>query len=99
MTVLNNLAPVATDEIFDLNREFFNDTDPQKVSLGVGVYRTDDGKPWPLPVVREAEKHLIEEDNVSRHEYTAIEGDMGFVRLARDVLFDFHGKEASESGG
>ena len=97
MTVLNKLAPVATDEIFDLNREFFNDTYPEKVSLGVGVYRTDDGKPWPLPVVREAEKHLIEEDNISRHEYTAIEGDMGFVRLARDVLFDFHGKEANEA--
>lgn len=96
MTILSTLGPVATDEIFDLNREFFNDTHPQKASLGVGVFRTDDGKPWPLPVVREAEKRLLEDDSLFRHEYTAIEGDMEFVRLARDVLFNFHGKEGNE---
>jgi len=96
MTVLDKMGPVATDEIFDLNREFFNDTYPQKASLGVGVFRTNEGKPWPLPVVREAEQRLFNEDSVSRHEYTAIEGDMAFVRLARDVLFNFHGKEESE---
>ena len=96
MTVLSTLGPVATDEIFDLNREFFNDTHPQKASLGVGVFRTDDGKPWPLPVVREAEKRLLEDDSPFRHEYTAIEGDMAFVRLARDVLLNFHGKEGNE---
>lgn len=97
MTILHTLAPVATDEIFDLNREFFNDPHPQKASLGVGVFRTNEGKPWPLPVVREAEKYLMQEENAFRHEYTAIEGDLAFVRLARDVLFDFHGRETSEA--
>ncbi|ODM21026.1 hypothetical protein SI65_04079 [Aspergillus cristatus] len=97
MTILDKMGPVATDEIFDLNREFFNDTYPQKASLGVGVFRTNEGKPWPLPVVREAEQRLFDEDSVSRHEYTAIEGDMAFVRLARDVLFNFHGKEDSDA--
>lgn len=97
MTVLDKMGPVATDEIFDLNREFFNDTYPEKASLGAGVFRTNEGKPWPLPVVREAEQRLFDEQSLSRHEYTAIEGDMAFVHLARDVLFNFHGKEESDA--
>ena len=31
-----------------------------KVSLGVGAYRTAEGKPWILPVVKKAEKILAE---------------------------------------
>ena len=32
-----------------------------KVSLGVGAYRTPEGKPWILPVVKKAEKILAEQ--------------------------------------
>ncbi|KAE8150027.1 pyridoxal phosphate-dependent transferase [Aspergillus avenaceus] len=96
MTVLTGLAPLPADEIFALNRAYANDDFPQKVSLGVGVYRTDDGKPWPLPVVREAEQRLLAEDNLSRHEYTAIEGDIPFLGLARDLMFGFDAKDTSE---
>ena len=31
-----------------------------QVSLGVGAYRTDEGKPWILPCVKTAEKLLAE---------------------------------------
>ncbi|RAK74751.1 putative aspartate transaminase [Aspergillus fijiensis CBS 313.89] len=95
MTVLD-LHPLPADEIFALNRAYNNDTFPQKVSLGVGVYRTDDGKPWPLPVVRQAEQQLLAEDNLFRHEYTAIEGDIPFLELARDLMFGFDAKQATE---
>ncbi|KAH2795561.1 hypothetical protein KXW19_006168 [Aspergillus fumigatus] len=96
MSVLSTLAPVPPDEIFALNRAYATDPFPQKVSLGVGVYRTDDGKPWPLPCVREAEKKLLAEDSLTRHEYTAIEGDIPFLELARDIMFGFDGKNAAE---
>ncbi|KAF5865283.1 hypothetical protein ETB97_004491 [Aspergillus alliaceus] len=96
MTVLSTLAPVPADEIFALNRAYANDNYPKKVSLGVGVYRTDDGKPWPLPVVREAEQRLLADDNLFRHEYTAIEGDIPFLELARDLMFGFDAKDTSE---
>jgi aspartate aminotransferase len=36
------------------------DPHPQKVSLGVGAYRTDTGKPWILPVVKKAEQLLAQ---------------------------------------
>jgi aspartate aminotransferase len=36
------------------------DRHPQKVSLGVGAYRTEEGKPWILPVVKKAEQLLAQ---------------------------------------
>jgi len=41
--------------------------------LGVGAYRTDEGKPWVLPVVREAEI-LLANDESQNHEYLPILG-------------------------
>lgn len=91
-----NVSPVPPDEIFALNGAYALDPHPQKVSLGVGVYRTDDGKPWPLPVVQRAEKELVVDDDLFRHEYTAIEGDVPFLGIARDLMFGFEGKQAEE---
>lgn len=91
-----NVSPVPPDEIFALNHTFSVDPHPQKVSLGAGVYRTDDGKPWPLPVVQKAEKELVAADDLFRHEYTAIEGDVTFLGLARDLMFGFEGRDSEE---
>jgi aspartate aminotransferase len=97
VSALSGLAPVPLDEIFALNRAFATDPNPQKVSLGIGVYRTDDGKPWPLPVVEKAEQQLLDEGSLFRHEYTSIEGDLGFLEVARNLMFGFDGKNASSS--
>ena len=40
------------DVIFGIVEAYNRDTHPQKVNLGIGAYRDDDGKPWVLPVVR-----------------------------------------------
>jgi aspartate/tyrosine/aromatic aminotransferase len=50
-------API--DPILGLNQLFKNDTSPNKVNLGVGAYRTDEGKPWVLRSVLEAEKRVL----------------------------------------
>jgi len=50
------------------------------VNVGVGAYRSDDGLPAVLPVVREAEK-IIAEKGLD-HEYLGIAGDPVFVQLA-----------------
>lgn len=91
-----DVSPVPPDEIFALNGAYAVDPHPQKVSLGVGVYRTDDGKPWPLPVVQKAEKELVVDDDLFRHEYTAIEGDVPFLGIARNLMFGFEGKQGEE---
>ncbi|KAJ5887475.1 Aspartate aminotransferase cytoplasmic [Penicillium taxi] len=95
-TRLTDLTPVPPDEIFALGAAYAVDPHPQKVSLGAGVYRTDDGKPWPLPSVEKAERELLAENDLSRHEYTAIEGDVPFLPLARDLMFGFKGEDSEE---
>lgn len=90
-----DLPYVAVDEIFALNHAFIADTHPQKVSLGIGVYRTNEGKPWPLPTVEKVEKQLLEEKDITRHEYLAIAGNIPFLQLARDLMFGFDSKNES----
>jgi aspartate aminotransferase len=73
------------DPILGLGVAFNADKDPNKVNLGVGVYRGDDGKPYVLPSVREAEKRVFEQGN--DHEYAPISGHPGFVANAQKLAF------------
>ena len=41
------------DPILGVTEAFKADTNPQKMNLGVGAYRGDDGKPFVLPSVRQ----------------------------------------------
>lgn len=61
---------------------FNKDTDPRKVSLGVGAYRGDDGKPFVLNSVRKAEKLVLEKS--LNHEYAGIAGELTLL-LRYDV--------------
>jgi aspartate aminotransferase len=89
------LPDAATDEIFAVNHAFTIDPHPQKVSLAAGVYRTNEGKPWPLPSVCKVEENLFAENDINRHEYLPIEGDKLFLKLARDLIFGFNGRTGS----
>lgn len=51
------------DPIIGLTEQFKMDDYPQKVNVGVGAYRTDEGLPYVLPCVREAERRLMEADH------------------------------------
>ena len=42
--------------IFSLTAGFKKDTNPQKVNVGVGAFRTDELKPYVLPVVKKVNK-------------------------------------------
>lgn len=45
------------DAILGVTEAFKKDTNPKKISLGVGAYRDDNGKPFVLPSV--STKHLV----------------------------------------
>ena len=47
------------DGILGLVEAFNKDDHPDKVSLVVGAYRTNDGKPWVLPSVKKAEEIVV----------------------------------------
>lgn len=82
-----SLAPLnPPDPIFNLNTQFKADTFAEKVNVGVGAYRTDEGKPWVLPVVRRTEKQITADDSLD-HEYLPIDGLSDFTEAsARLVL-------------
>lgn len=57
------------------SQAYLKDDFPNKVNVGVGAYRDDNGKPFVLPVVRDAEKE-INLENVD-HEYSGIVSFVG----------------------
>lgn len=89
----DSLQILPNDEPFALHGEYLSDPHPNKVNLGIGVYRTEDGGPWPLTVVEEAEAQLHQEKNEARHEYLTIQGDLKFLDLARDLAFSLQKPE------
>ena len=66
----DNAAFIPPDAIFDLTRRYLADQDPNKVNLGQGTYRDENGKPWVLPSVRLAEAKIGD----CGHEYLPIAG-------------------------
>ena len=57
MTVdLGAIPELPLDEAYMLTAAFKADEHPQKVILGAGVYKDENGKPWILPSVREVSR-------------------------------------------
>ena len=52
MSHFNNIPQAPIDPIFGLNLAFKADSSPNKVNLGVGAYRTEEGKPLVLNSVQ-----------------------------------------------
>lgn len=68
-------------EVFELTRQYNEDTFPNKVNLGVGSYKDDNGKPWVLPVVRTVEQQIAN-DLTLNHEYLPVLGLPEFTSSA-----------------
>lgn len=85
----SNLPDAPADEIFSLNHAYAIDADPHKVNLTMGVYRTEEGQPWPLSSVQAVEDEMYSRNDPARHEYLPIEGDTVFLGHARDLMFGF----------
>ncbi|KZT11265.1 aspartate aminotransferase [Laetiporus sulphureus 93-53] len=77
------LAPA--DAIYKLTGAFKEDPAAQKVNLGVGAYRDDNGKPWILPVVKKATEMLLNDPNLD-HEYLPITGLPEFTNAAARLV-------------
>ena len=75
-------------EVFQLSRDYQADSHPLKVSLGVGAYRTNEGKPWILPCVKTAERILAEKTETEEinHEYLPVLGLDSFAIAATNML-------------
>eukprot|EP00850_Spirogloea_muscicola_P014667 SM000107S14033 [mRNA] locus=s107:11063:15025:- [translate_table: standard] len=73
------------DPILGVTVAYNKDSDPRKVNLGVGAYRTEEGKPLVLEVVRKVET-AISQDRSQNHEYLGIIGVPAFNKLSAKLI-------------
>ncbi len=79
----------AGDPILGLMDKFAEDSNPDKVNLGVGVYYDEDGKMPVLECVKTAEQRIA--DPISARPYLPMAGLAGHRKACQELLF---GKEA-----
>ncbi|KAL0297277.1 UNVERIFIED_CONTAM: Aspartate aminotransferase 3, chloroplastic [Sesamum radiatum] len=84
-SVFDHLVRAPEDPILGVTVAYNKDPSPVKLNLGVGAYRTEEGKPLVLNVVRRAEQMLV--NNSSRvKEYLPIVGLSDFNKLSAKLI-------------
>ncbi|KAK3805619.1 MAG: aspartate aminotransferase [Benniella sp.] len=94
-SVFENVEAAPADAIFALTADYKADTFPEKVNLGIGAYRTEEGKPWVLPVVREADRRMVNDETLD-HEYLPILGLESFRKAASKLILGADSKAIEE---
>ena len=91
--MLQDLKPQSPDALLALIKLHDADDRPDKIDLGVGVYRTNTGETPVFAAIKDAE-HVLHEFQDSKA-YLGPEGDMGFVNALMPWIF---GKDATMGG-
>lgn len=78
------IQPAPPDSILGLTEEFKKDQNPEKVNLGVGVYKDDAGNTPVLRCVKAAEKALVETQKSKS--YLPISGDPAYAAAVQRLL-------------
>ena len=73
------------DPILGVTENFKKDSNPDKMNLGVGAYRDDQGKPFVLPSVRKAEEKILK--SLMNKEYAPIGGEAEYGKLSANLAF------------
>ncbi|XP_030386257.1 aspartate aminotransferase, cytoplasmic [Scaptodrosophila lebanonensis] len=94
-SIYGNVAKGPAIEVFALTQAFKDDLSSNKVNLSVGAYRTDDGQPWVLPVVRKSEIEIAS-DQHTNHEYLPVTGLDTFTRAATELVLGANSKALKE---
>ncbi|CAN6805774.1 hypothetical protein HID58_050489 [Brassica napus] len=84
-SVFAHLVQAPEDAILGVTIAYNKDPSPIKLNLGVGAYRTEEGKPLVLNVVRKAEQQLIN-DRSRIKEYLPIVGLVEFNKLSAKLI-------------
>ncbi len=91
--MLDQLPAQSPDALLALIKMYAADPRSDKIDLGVGVYRTDDGATPVFTAIKAAEANLVEtQDSKS---YLGPEGDIGFVKALMPYVF---GRDAAYLG-
>lgn len=83
--MLDKLTAQPPDALLALIKLFAADARPDKIDLGVGVYRTGQGETPVFGAIKAAEQRLVDEQDSKS--YLGPEGDMGFVHALMPHVF------------
>ncbi len=84
--MLDRLDQQPPDALLALIKLHDADPRPDKIDLGVGVYRTGQGETPVFGAIKAAERKLVDEQ--PSKSYLGPEGDMGFVHALMPYIFD-----------
>lgn len=85
MSFFDALELLPPDPIFGLTTAFNGDPRPEKINLGVGIYKDERGASYVLPTVRRAEKLLLEQ-KLSK-DYSPIPGPKEYRKAVEELIF------------
>lgn len=91
--MLDRLEPQSPDALLALIKLHAADARPDKIDLGVGVYRTGQGDTPVFGAIKAAEQVLV--DTQDSKSYLGPEGDVGFVNALMPYIF---GQDATMGG-
>ena len=83
--MFENITMAPADPILGLTDAFKKETNPEKINLGVGVYRDEAGSTPILKSVKQAEKILLEEETTKS--YLSIQGTPEYGKCVRELIF------------
>lgn len=86
MSMFKEVPTAPADAILKLAGLFKADKSEKKANLGVGAYRTAEGKTWILPSVAAAERAVISEAGVDK-EYVPIDGKPEYKKAVQELIF------------
>ena len=89
---LADLPPVHNDSLIALIGMVDADPRPEKIDVGVGVFRDGAGNTPILKVIKEAEQRLV--DTQPTKAYLGSAGDKKFTELLRPILLGPHADDA-----
>jgi aspartate aminotransferase len=88
MALFGHVPVAPIDPILGTTQLYNADKDARKINLGVGAYRTEQGKPYVLEVVKEAEQDMLRDLGGSiDKEYSTIDGPGELKKLTQALAF------------
>ncbi|RRS07421.1 aspartate/tyrosine/aromatic aminotransferase [Pseudoalteromonas sp. J010] len=86
--MFSELKPLPTDPILGLMAAYKQDNNPQKIDLGVGVYKDEQGNTPVLKAVKKAEAFRLE--NETTKSYIGLAGNLDFCQKIESLLLGEH---------
>jgi aspartate/tyrosine/aromatic aminotransferase len=83
--MFEKLEMAPPDAILGLTEAFLNDPNPNKINLGVGVYKDADGQTPVLATVKAAEKRVLEQEKTKN--YLPMNGTAEYGAAVRGLVF------------